>query len=141
MRHLLPISFVAFATLTGCAVAPTPRPDVPSASLSGLIRYPSEVTPMMRLCALPATGAGSCINTLPGQRDYRIPGLAGGEYRVVAALTEGDMRTGGHVMEVRCIRAPCPEQLKTVVVPAGVAVTGIDINGFYPPREDFPPMP
>lgn len=141
MRHLLPISFLAFATLAGCAGAPKPRPDVPSASLSGLIRYPSEVTPMMRICALPVTGAGSCTSTLAGQRDYLIAGLAGGEYRLVVALAEGDMRTGGHVMEVRCIRAPCPEHLKSVVVPAGVAVTGIDINGFYPPRDDFPPMP
>jgi len=141
MRRLLALSLAATAVLAGCAVAPTPRPDIPSASIGGLIRYPSEATPMMRICALSMSGQGTCTSTVPGQRDYRIAGLASGEYQVVAALAEGDIRVGGHVVQVQCIRAPCPEQLKSVVVPAAVAVNGIDLNGFYPSREDFPRLP
>lgn len=141
MRGLLLVSLGTLVALSGCAVAPSPRPDRAGASLSGLIRYPSEGAPAMRICALPAQGAPSCVNTVGGQRDYRISQLAGGEYRVVAALAEGDMRVGGHVAQVQCIRAPCPEMLKTVMLPAGADLAGIDINGFYPPRADFPPVP
>lgn len=141
MRGLLLVSLASLATLSGCASAPSPRPERGAASLSGLIRYPSESAPAMRICALPAQGTASCVSTVDGQHDYRISQLAGGEYRIVAALAEGEMRVGGYVAQVQCIRAPCPEMLKTVVLPAGTGLTGIDINGFYPARADFPPLP
>lgn len=141
MRGLLLVSLASLAILSGCAAAPSPRPGPGGASLSGLIRYPSEGAPAMRICALPAQGTASCVNTVDGQRDYRISQLAGGEYRIVAALVEGEMRVGGYVAQVQCIRAPCPPMLKTVVLPAGSDLTGIDLNGFYPAREDFPPVP
>ena len=141
MRGLLLVSLGVLVALSGCAAAPSPRPDHAGASLSGLVRYPSEGAPAMRICALPTQGTATCMNTVDGQHDYRISGLAGGEYRVVAALSEGDMRVGGHVAEVQCIRAPCPPMLKTVVLPDGADLTGIDINGFYPPRADFPTLP
>lgn len=141
MRGLLLVSLGTLIALSGCAGAPSPRPGQSGASLSGPIRYPSELAPAMRICALPAQGTATCVNTTDGQHEYRITGLAGGEYRVVAALSEGEMRVGGHVAEVQCIRAPCPAMLKTEVLPAGADLTGIDINGFYPAREDFPPLP
>lgn len=141
MRRLLLVSLIPLIALAGCAAGPSTRPDPAGASLTGLIRYPSEMPPAMRICALPAQGTATCVNTTDGQHDYRLAGLAGGEYRVVAALAEGEMRVGGYVTQVQCIRAPCPAMLKTVVLPAGADLTGIDINEFYPAREDFPPVP
>jgi hypothetical protein len=140
MRRLLLVSLASLVLLSGCA-SPSPRAASMGASLGGLVSYPSESAPAMRICALPASGTATCVNTSDGQREYRISGLAGGEYRVIAALTEGEMRVGGHVAEVQCIRAPCPAMLKSVLLPAGADVTGIDINGFYPSRADFPPLP
>ena len=59
----------------------------------------------------------------------------------MASLTHSDLRVAGHVHQVQCIRAPGPEMLKSVELPADARLEGIDINGFYAAREDFPPIP
>ena len=117
--------------------------DVRTGTIKGDIYHPAHVIPSMRICAI---GSGEdaprvCVET---RRDdlnsYRIEGLAPGDYTVIADAG-GLYRIGGHVQQVQCIRAPCPEMLATVTVAAGATVTGIDINGFYKQRDDFPAMP
>ena len=134
---------VSLAVLAGCSAGMTSHRDAPgaSASISGLIAYPSEVVPAMRVCAMPAQGSPSCIDHAAGDQRYRIGHLAAGSYNVVAWLSEGDMRVGGHVQPVQCIRAPCPDMLKSVVVAEGADASGVDITGFYPTRADFPSRP
>lgn len=138
---LLPIVLLASCAETGG----TRVPDVgtgPSGSISGRIVYPSEVTPAMRICAVRGVGiAPICVASPAGQVTYRLDRLPPGEYQIVAALSEGDMRVGGHTQQVQCIRAPCPEALQSVSVTAGVHRAGADLNGFYAARPDFPPIP
>ncbi len=138
MRMLL---LVPLAALAACSTTGGGAPaDPASGSISGRIIYPSEVAPAMRICALGAESRG-CTDSPAGRALYRIDHLSAGDYQLVARLVEGDMRVGGHVQPVQCIQAPCPDQLKTVTVAAGAAVAGIDLNGFYPAREEFPLVP
>ena len=138
MRVLLLLSIAA---LSACSNLGGGRPGGDTGSISGKIAYPSEVTPLMRICAV-RTGVGApiCITSLAGQTHYRIERLPAGEYQVQATLSEGEMRVGGHMLPVQCIRAPCPEQLKSVSLSAGAELTGIDLNEFYAAREDFSPL-
>lgn len=140
MRMLLLIPLAALAACSTSGGGTRPSPDPASGSISGRILYPSEVAPEMRICAIGANSRG-CTASPAGRALYRIDQLPAGDYQIVAGLSEGDMRVGGHVQPVQCIQAPCPDQLKTVTVAAGAAVAGIDLNGFYPARDEFPPLP
>jgi hypothetical protein len=132
---------LALVALAGCAGTGGTRSGG-TGSISGKIAYPSELTPAMRICALPAAGAAPvCIDSAAGQTAYRIERLAAGDYQLVARLNEGEMRVGGHMQPVQCVRAPCPDLLKTVSLAAGARLTGIDLNEFYAARADFPPLP
>jgi hypothetical protein len=127
--------------LAACAGTDTSRVDRGRASISGKIAYPSEVTPSMRICAVRDGAPPTCTASPAGSKRYRLEHLPAGDYQIVAKLSEGDMRVGGHVQPVQCIRAPCPEQLKTVTVAAGAELDDIDLNGFYAARDDFPTLP
>ncbi len=116
--------------------------DAHTGTIVGSIHHPAHLIPSMRICAI---GSGEkpprvCVETRRDQATYRIDGLAPGDYTVIAA---GGGRYGiaGHVQQVQCIRAPCPEMPATVTVAAGATVSGIHINGFYQQRDDFPAMP
>ena len=126
--------------LAGCS-SMQPAHEV-SGSISGKIAYPAESTPDMRICAIQDNGAlHGCTQARAGDTEYRIDRLAPADYRIVAQLHEGDMRVGGHMYQVQCIRAPCPPLLQAVTVAPGANVAGIDVNEFYDARNDFPAMP
>lgn len=135
------VLLLSLSVLAGCSGAGGFRVDRASGSISGRIAYPSEVTPAMRICAVSALAPATCTSSAAGSSHYRLGHLPAGDYQVVAKLSEGDMRVGGHVQQVQCIRAPCPEQPRTVTVAAGADLVGIDLNGFYAAREDFPAIP
>jgi hypothetical protein len=138
MRKLVCIS--SLLLLAGCSSMPASR--TPSGSISGKIAYPSESTPDMRICAIQDNGPlHACTRTRAGDSEYRIAPLPAADYVIVAQMNEGDMRVGGHVYQVQCIRAPCPAQLQAVTVAPGAAVAGIDVNEFYSARSDFPALP
>jgi hypothetical protein len=127
--------------LVACSSVDGGRSERGNASISGKIAYPSEVTPPMRICAVRSNARPICRDSAAGSTHYRFRQLPAGDYQIVAKLSEGDMRVGGHMQQVQCIRAPCPAQLQTISLAAGADVTGIDLNEFYPAREDFPPIP
>ena len=111
-----------------------------SGTIEGGIAHPDHATPAMRICAI---GSGestprACVQTQRAQNHYRIEGLPPDDYLVIAAAQSDLYRVGGHVQQVQCIRAPCPEMPATVTVAAGATVSGVDINGFYDQRDDFP---
>jgi hypothetical protein len=115
---------------------------IPPGSIRGAIRYPDDAAPAMRICAIHDQGAiHGCVETAAGARSYRIDNLPAADYVVIARTSTGALRAGGHVQQVQCIRAPCPEMPAQVFVAGGAELTDIDINGFYPAREDFPQMP
>ncbi len=139
-------------TASGCArsqahseeapTGATPATAGKSGAIEGRIQHPAHVVPALRICAIgsgaPTEAKKTCIDTRPGQHTYRIDGLPPDDYIVIAAANEGPQRIGGHVQPVQCIRAPCPEMPASVAVAAGETMSGIDINGFYEKREDFP---
>lgn len=131
---------LALLLLAGCASVQAPARL--GGSISGKIAYPSEFAPAMRICALRDDSAAPvCTHTAAGATNYQLVRLPAGEYRVIAQLHEADMRVGGHVQQVQCIRAPCPALLQAVTVSPGGQVTEVDLNEFYAAREDFPALP
>lgn len=118
----------------------------PSARISGVILHPAQAVPAMRICALsdktaPDQAPDVCIDTVAGADDYTLDGLRAGTYQIVARAQRAGMSVGGHVRPVQCIRAPCPEMLADVTLAAGEHRAGVDLNGFYDAREDFPAVP
>ncbi|GEM_PF-2715426 len=111
-------------------------------SIGGIIQYPGHVVPAVRVCALDTqTQAVSCIKTAAGQSKFQIKNLPAADYQIIASIEQWQFKTGAHVMQVQCIRAPCPAMLKTVSLQAGQALDQIDLNGFYESRDDFPELP
>jgi hypothetical protein len=144
-----PMRVAALATtlaLAACATAATDpgqagRPA--EGSIEGVIRHPAHAVPAMRVCAFAIDSARMprCIATRAGDDTYRIDGLPAGEYQVFAEAAGGPYRFGGHLQAVQCIRAPCPEQPKTLALVAGATLRDIDLTHFYEERKDFPALP
>lgn len=148
------IAFALVAGLSGSGCAQSGnRVDTPATdrattgSIAGHIQHPAHAIPAMRICAIgsgaPAEATRICVRTPRGQGRYRIDGLPADEYVVIAETSDGTAlyRVGGHMQQVQCIRAPCPEMPKSVTVTPGATVDGIDLNGFYDRRDDFPALP
>jgi hypothetical protein len=111
-------------------------------SISGTILFPADAVPAMRICAIHGSGdLYGCVHTDVGATSYRIEQLPPTTYQIVAKLPLGNLRAGGFVKQVQCIRAPCPAMLVSVNVAPGEAVAGADLNGFYDARKDFPALP
>lgn len=163
-RRLLPLSVVCAATFfaAGCAgseardpgappeatPASAPAPATRSAaggSIAGRIAYDTGPAPALRICAIgsgdPAEATHRCVRTAAGATAYRIDGLPADDYSVFAWTDTTPPRVGGHVRQVQCIRAPCPPMPDGVTLASGAKVDGVDLNGFYDQREDFPPQP
>ena len=166
IRPLLVSLTFAASLLTGCArsqphvdaAQPAATPTAPgttgtgdigsaaigTGTIAGRILHPAHVVPALRICAIgsgaPAEAKRICIDTRPSQDTYRIERLPPDDYIVIAAAGTGPYRVGGHMQQVQCIRAPCPDMPASVTVAAGANVTGIDIKNFYEKRDDFPAM-
>ena len=89
----------------------------------------------------PADATHRCVRPAAGATAYRIDGLPADDYVVFAWTDATPPRVGGHVRQVQCIRAPCPPMPDGVTLASGAKVDGVDLNGFYDQREDFPPQP
>jgi hypothetical protein len=119
------------------------RNNSQTGSIEGHIAHPAHVIPPMRICAI---GSGEsaksiCVRTRRDQGSYRIDGVTPGDYIVIGSGGDSFNRLGGHVQQVQCIRAPCPEMPVSLSISPGAHLTGIDINGFYDQRDDFPALP
>lgn len=138
------------AVAAGCVRSETRDGGASAArgGIAGAIAWPGAgAPPAFRVCALGSGGEGAstrtCVRTQAGDRRYRIDGLAADSYTIVAEQRDGDprFRIASHVMQVQCIRAPCPPMPMDVTVGSGARVDGVDLNGFYDSRDDFPAMP
>lgn len=140
------ISLFATMMLAACAMntpSATPVENVKeTAMIGGVIQYPGQALPSLRICALDRqTQGATCVKTKSGESRYRIANLPAGDYQIIAEARQGHLKVGGHMLQVQCIRAPCPAQLKSVSLQPGQVLEQIDLNGFYESREDFPAMP
>lgn len=131
--------------LAACASAPGPgRAERPAGGrIEGVIMHPAHVVPQMRICAIATDPPRTphCIDTRAGDDTYGIEGLPAGDYQVFAEVAKGLYRVGGHMQAVQCIRAPCPEQPRTITLPPGAALRDIDLTFFDESRTDFPALP
>jgi hypothetical protein len=125
--------------------ATAPR-NAHSGAIEGRIQYPGHVIPPMRICAIgsgaPDEAKRVCVQTRRDQASYRIEGVPADDY-IVIAQTESSVplyRVGGHVQQVQCIRAPCPEMPAGMSVGENGRIEGVDINQFYDKRDDFPAL-
>jgi len=133
---------LAAIALTSCAAhVPADR----GGSIAGAIRLGDQPIPPLRICALPREGEGAahCLRTQGGVRTYRIDGLPGGRYHVLAWPLAGELRLIAHATSIRCIRAPCPpDRLRDVELPAGAQLDGIDLDVPYTDVPvGWPPQP
>jgi hypothetical protein len=115
-------------------------------TIEGRIHHPGHIIPSMRICAIgsgaPNEATQICVQTRRDQMSYRIEGLPADDY-IVIAQSDGSVslyRVGGHMQQVQCIRAPCPQMPAGVSVGENARVHGIDINQFYDKRDDFPAL-
>lgn len=147
LASLLALSMIA----SGCAGSEPRAADVPNdarnemrtGSIEGHVMHPAHVIPAMRICAI-GSGASAksvCVRTRRGQGSYRIDDVVPGDYIVIGTGGDSLYHIGGHVQPVQCIRAPCPEMPVSLNLSPGAHLTGIDINGFYDQRDDFPALP
>jgi hypothetical protein len=143
----LAVSCLLLTAGSGCVGATQPRdtpPDAATGSIAGVVRHPAHVVPAMRICALSTDPEKTrCIGHPTHADEYRIDGLAPGEYVVIAQViaARATYRHGSHVQPVQCIRAPCPDMPATVTVTSGAHLDDIDLNAFHDRREDFPALP
>lgn len=152
------LALAATLSTTACAGAgardggaqdTTPAPATTRSSTGGMITgriaYDDGAAPALRICAIgsgdPATSRHVCTTTAAGATEYRLTGVPADDYGVFAWTRSGPSRVGGHVQQVQCIRAPCPPMPMDVTVGSGARVDGVDLNGFYDSRDDFPAMP
>lgn len=134
---LLMIVFTACAANTGTSAT---KP-LGASTVAGLIQFPGKAVPAMRICVLNTqTKAISCVKTKAGQTKYSIKGLVAAEYQILATLKDNEFRVGGHMLQVQCIRAPCPALLKSILLKPKESKTDVHLNGFYPSRADFPTL-
>lgn len=139
------ISLLTMLALVACAIN-TPDTTAGKAkdigSIGGIIQYPGKTIPSMRICAFNTeTHKTVCVKIKAGQSKYRIANLAAAEYQIIAEIQQGKMKIAGHMLQVQCIRAPCPALLNSVSLQTGQALDEIHLNGFYESREDFPMLP
>lgn len=146
---VLTVALVAGLSCSACAQSgsrvDTPAGGAKTGSIAGRILHPAHVVPALRICAIgsgaPAEATRICVRTRGHEDRYRIDGLPPGDYIVIASIPEGLYRVGGHMQQVQCIRAPCPEMPKPVTVAPAATLDDIDLNGFYERRDDFPALP
>lgn len=116
-------------------------PKLKTGSISGHIEYGSESIPAMHVCAIATTAPSrvGCVRTKVDQAEYRIDGLAPGDYAVYGWFNEGDMRVIRARQTIMCIRAPCPPGEPIVVTLApGDHYTRANLNDY---ADAFPGMP
>jgi hypothetical protein len=147
---------LALVVCSGCARSETrehtrreaaaPATAQSGGTIEGRIHHPAHVIPPMRICAIgsgaPDEAKHLCVQTRRDQASYRITGVPADDYIVIAHTQNGvaPYRIGGHMQQVQCIRAPCPEMPASVNVGENAHVDGIDINQFYDKRDDFPAL-
>ena len=142
------------ATLTAMAVGPeVPIPSVAEStptvlvtgSISGHLSYPSDFLPPMRVVAFDAANTlnYSYVDTLQGQSEYTISGLAAGVYHIVSYKVDSDTLAGGYTQMVPCgLAYGCNDHsFIDVTVTAGLTTTDINPGDWYADAGTFPPMP
>ena len=132
----------AIATSAGDA-APATAPDGRTGRITGMLSYPSEYLPPMRVCAFElAEATPYCVRTGKNQAQYRLDGVPPGDYLVLAFPQEADALPGGYTGCVRDLGADCRDHdLQPIIVAAGQTTPDIDPADYYAEAADWPQEP
>jgi len=113
---LVAVLAVGFA-LGGCQSSAKTEPaqeappvaELAGGSISGRIDLGELAAPALHVCAISTDGRHvGCVMTNARQAQYRIEGLAAGEYAVYGWTRTGDKRVLRSLELRMCIKAPCP---------------------------------
>lgn len=142
-------TFAAMTAQAGGQPLPTFTQIAPAGgtgSISGVLSYPSEFIPPLRVLAVSTVEHGyRYVDTQPGDDTFQITGLAPGSYYVIAYTDSGQEGglSAGYTFAVLCgLSYECTDHsLIEVVVIAGADTPNINPQDWYAPEGSFPPMP
>lgn len=116
-------------------------------SLSGMVGYPSEEIPAMRIYAYASDGMRYYLTqTKRKQARFTIANVPAGQYYIVAYPSESagaPAQAGGWSRFVTCgMTVQCNDhRLLPVTLTAGKTVSDINVADWYAPIDAFPPEP
>ena len=123
---------------------------VATGSISGLLGYPSDFIPAMKVFAVSTTDSSKWyrVDTAlnPPGNSYTLTNVPAGTYKVYAYTsnsTPTNFAGGSYTEYVRCgMQPPCADHTVIVIaVTAGQTTTGVDLRDWYAPQGAYPPPP
>lgn len=139
---LMAMMFPGLSNLSSQAA--NPQSSAMSGTIIGVVTYPSDYIPPMRIYAIAADGTGHYqIKTSTSQSRFTIRNVSSGKYYVVAYTAEAPGLVGGWSKAVPCgLRNTCRDHsLIPVTVAPGTTATGIRVSDWYAPPGAFPSEP
>jgi hypothetical protein len=116
-------------------------------SISGMLSYPSESIPPLRVVAFRVDGGAWYAVEVTAGNQFLIENLPAGDYYIVAYLIDKQVNqggfAGGYSYFVPCgMSVDCSDHtLIPVEVASGCVTTGINPGDWYAPENTFPPDP
>ncbi len=127
------------------AMTDTPAPTpATTGSISGMLAYPSEGIPALKVYALAVEGDQYySVQTQENQTEFTIEGIAPGIYYVIAYLPNAPTTAGAWSQFVVCgLTAECTDHsLIPVTVEAGKTAAGVKVHDWYALPGTFPAEP
>jgi LysM repeat protein len=121
---------------------PDGSPGIQYGTITGRLRFPSEMNPTMTIYAFKVGQLGTyyVIHTKENQIIYQFDRIEPGEYYLVAYFQD---RPGGYTSAVQCgLSNDCTDHsLVPVKVKADETVRGVNIEDWYAPEDVFPKRP
>ncbi len=119
----------------------------PSGSIAGLVSYPSEMIPALRVVAIKIDTGEFFATDVVDQKSYQLNGLPVGKYHVMAYLLDSAGKDpsliGGYTKYVLCgLEASCSDHsLVDVEIVSGKMASFINPADWYAPVGTFPADP
>jgi hypothetical protein len=113
-------------------------------AIAGVVKYPSDYLPPMRIYAIATDGASHYrTNTRSNQSRFIIPDVPPGRYYVVAYTDESPGMAGAWSRAVPCgLKVTCTNHsLIPVTVISGITAGGVDVGDWYARAGAFPAEP
>jgi hypothetical protein len=145
----VPSATTATTTQSPSATSVAP-PFVPPGGITGLLGYPSDFIPAMKVFAVSTADSSKWYRVdtplNPTGATYTLSNVPAGTYKVYAYTsnsTPTNFAGGSYTEYVRCgMQPPCTDHTVIVItVTAGQTTTGVDLRDWYAPQGAYPPPP
>jgi hypothetical protein len=141
----------ATASVALSATAPVATsPAVATGSIAGLLGYPSDFIPAMKIFAVSIADSSKWYRVdtpiRPTGATYTLGNVPAGSYKVFAYTsnsTPTNYAAGSYTEYVRCgMQPPCADHTVIVITVSGGRTTeGVDLRDWYAPQGAYPPPP